>query len=856
MGEQFEEILEQLDVNIYMTDINTHRILFMNQKMKKEYGVENPEGQLCWQVLQEGAKGVCKVCKIPELMRLGKENQVICWRENNSKVKRTFENFDSLVRWGGRLVHMQQSYDITNILQLSESASKDSLCGVWNREKGKSMLAECAENLEEGHSWLVALLDVDNLKTVNDTYGHQEGDFLLQRLCQVIQGQLQKTDFMFRLSGDEFVVVMKDVPEKEGVKRFRAWRELVEQEGARTQRPYQISYSFGVCLIREKGAGNINDYLALADEEMYGAKLRRRKTAQVGHGADAPRLNSYAGAGNVVRIDYPSDLLYDALIQSTDDYVYFCNMKTGVFRYSPAQVAEFELPGQVVENPLPYWEKMVHPEDWERFYRSNMEIGENQRDAHFVEFRARKRTGEYVWLRCRGRLIRDIYGEPSLFAGIMSPMGRHNKIDPLTQLLNQNEFYAEIQQGIDEDGVEQIGVMILDIDNFRLFNELHDRESGDELFRTIANLTQDSLPGNGLLFRLEGDRLGAVFGHVSKKELAEFYRGLQKRLEIVTRGRKQKLPVTVSAGSALYPEDGVSAEELFRCADYAVQHAKQAGKNQLAFFDNEIAKGKIRSLELSRKLREAISRGYEGFYLNFQPQVDTKNETIIGVEALMRWKAPDGQAVSPVEFIPVMEESGMIREATAWMLETALKEGNAWRKLKPDFSVSVNISAPQLMDKNFLHELASALSRSGFPSKNLIVELTESCAVQNLDIFQERFEELRKRGIRVAMDDFGTGYSSLGMLKNAPVDLVKIDREFVKNILVSSFDATFISFVVAICHNVGITVCLEGVETADEYEFLKPMQLDCIQGYYFGRPAPAAEITRLLCAEQASSAGC
>ena len=235
MGEQFEEILEQLDVNIYMTDINTHRILFMNQKMKKEYGVENPEGQLCWQVLQEGAKGVCKVCKIPELMRLGKENQVICWRENNSKVKRTFENFDSLVRWGGRLVHMQQSYDITNILQLSESASKDSLCGVWNREKGKSMLAECAENLEEGHSWLVALLDVDNLKTVNDTYGHQEGDFLLQRLCQVIQGQLQKTDFMFRLSGDEFVVVMKDVPEKEGVKRFRAWRELVEQEGARTQ---------------------------------------------------------------------------------------------------------------------------------------------------------------------------------------------------------------------------------------------------------------------------------------------------------------------------------------------------------------------------------------------------------------------------------------------------------------------------------------------------------------------------------------------------------------------------------------------------------------------------------------------
>ena len=792
---------------------------------------------------------VCEVCKIPELVRLGKENQAIRWREDSAKVNRTFENFDSLVRWGNKLVHMQQSYDITNILRLSESVSRDSLCGVWNREKGKSMLDECVENLEEGHSYLIALLDIDGLKTINEIYGHQEGDFLLRTVCEVIQAQLQTPDFIFRLSGDEFVVVLKDVTEKEGIRRLRAWRELVEQEGVKAKRDYEISYSFGVCLVREKGTGVISDYLALVDEKMYEEKLRRRKTAQLGEETGTFYLKNDSAMGKNVQMDYPSELLYEALIQSTDDYIYFCNMKTGVFHYSPAQVKEFDLPGQIIKNPLPYWEKMVHPEDWARFYKSNMEIGENKRDSHSVEFRAKKRSGEYVWLRCRGRLIRDSYGEPSLFAGIMTPMGRHNKIDPLTQLLNHSEFYAKIQNENEEEGTEQMGVMVLDVDDFRLFNELYDRESGDEVIQRIANLIQAILPDNGSLFRLDSDRLGVVFEHISRKEIQVFYRGIQKRLGIIAQGRKQKIPITISAGAILYPEDGVPREALVRYVDYAVQHAKACGKNQLVFFNGEILEGKTRALELSRTLREAISRGYEGFYLNFQPQVNAESKTIIGVEALMRWKDSNGQIVSPGEFIPVMEENGMIREVSLWMMERALRTGNEWIKLKPDFSLSINISAPQLMDKNFLPALTGALRKSGFPSGNLVVELTESCAVQNIDIFKERFEELRAMGIRVAMDDFGTGYSSLGMLKNAPVDLVKIDRQFVKNILVSSFDATFISFVVAICHDVGIRVCLEGVETEEEYNFLKPLQLDCIQGYYFGRPVEPEEITRRIRAE-------
>lgn len=175
-------------------------------------------------------------------------------------------------------------------------------------------------------------------------------------------------------------------------------------------------------------------------------------------------------------MEYPSEYLYEALVQSTDDYVYICNMKTGIFQYTPAQVKAFDLPGEVVSSPLIYWKNIVHPDDWDRFYKSNMEIGENKRDAHYVEFRAKQRNGEYVWLRCRGHLIRDEYGNPALFGGIMHRMGGQNKIDPLTQLFNYHVFTRRISQGIENTEMERMAVVILDIDNFRQFNEMYGRK--------------------------------------------------------------------------------------------------------------------------------------------------------------------------------------------------------------------------------------------------------------------------------------------------------------------------------------------------------------------------------------------
>lgn len=541
-------------------------------------------------------------------------------------------------------------------------------------------------------------------------------------------------------------------------------------------------------------------------------------------------------------VTYSSELLYHALVRSTDDFIYVCDMKTGVFHYSPQQVAEFELPGEIVENPLPFWKELIHPDDWERFKKVNMELGKCEKDSHLIEFRARNRRGEYIWLRCRGQLMRDPEGAPALFAGIMTPLGRQNKVDPLTQLLNRSQFVNDLNRMMKEDMVEQMAVMVLDVDSFRRINEVFDRKFGDQMLKDLGRIILGILPGNAALYRMEKDKMGVILENGSAEECMELYRAIQKTLKNLREWRQNKVTVGISGGCAMYPADGVTVDELCRYADYALQYAKSHGKNRLEIFSKQILEGKKRSLSLLYSLQKAVIQDYEGFSLYYQPQVDARTCRITGVEALLRWKDETGHPVSPAEFIPVMEENGMIIPVEMWVMRTALEAGRLWVKEDPLFTVSVNVSALQILEEDFTAVLKQTVEEKEFPYQNLIIELTESCMAKNLCMFEERFEELRALGIRVAMDDFGTGYSSLELLKTAPVDIVKIDRGFVRNILNSTFDAAFISFVVAICHDAGIKVCLEGVETAVEYEFLKERDLDSFQGYCFGRPVPENEI--------------
>ena len=544
--------------------------------------------------------------------------------------------------------------------------------------------------------------------------------------------------------------------------------------------------------------------------------------------------------------DYNSTLLYDALIRGTDEYIYICNMKTGVFRYSPSQVELFDLPGEIVENPLIYWKKIVHPEDWNRFYKSNTEIGKNQMDYHTVEFRAKNRSGEYIWLRCRGQLMRDEFGEPSIFAGIMTQLGKQNKIDSLTQLLNYHEFMSVFEDKISNPMIEKLCIVLLDIDDFKNVNEMYDRDFGDNIIKTLAQSIQSILPDNAELYKLDGDEMGILVDNVEENEILTLYNQIQNMIIHLQLWRKYGLNITISAGCVIYPKHGDTVKELYKCASYSLQYAKEHGKNRLVFFSQEILKNKMYSLEMMRDLKASINDDFRGFSLRFQPQVDTESHKIIGVEVLLRWTNDKCKAISPLEFIPILEENDMINIVGAWVLRMALRTFRKWIDYYPFFKVSVNVSAVQILEDTFIEDIVKIIDDENFPYQNLVLELTESHTVQNMSILQFKFKALQDLGIYIAMDDFGTGYSSLEVLKFSPIDIVKIDRVFVKDILKSKFDATFIHFIVAICHDVGIKVCLEGVETQEEYDLVKQIKPDYIQGYLFGKPQTATEIFDLL----------
>lgn len=839
MQDKMKKILDGLETNIYMTDAVTHKIIFMNERMKRDYNIQSPEGKFCWEVLQEGQDGICEFCKVKELIEEKKGR--IRWEEKNSKLGRVFDNYDSLFEIDNQLIHMQQSFDITEYLKLSEQKEKDELCQVWNRTKGKGMLEERLKHMaDSGHSYLLILLDTDNLKGINENYGYEEGDFLLQRTAQVVKESLQDQDFIFRLSGDEFIVVLQDIKVAEGTKKILEWRKILEEEEKELRKPYGMSFCYGINYVTVSNTLQVNDLIAQADEKMYSEKLRKRKNYAV------KRNPFHADLHEVREMEYPSKFLYEALVNSTDDFIYFCDMKTGLFRYSPAQVEMFDLPGEIVEDALSYWKKIVHPEDWERFYKSNMEIGENKADYHSIEFRARKRSGEYTWIRCKGQLIRDEYGIPSFFAGIMKLLGQQNKVDPLTQLLNHVEFMKAVEKNIKDEIVEKMAVILLDIDNFHQINELYNRSLGDEVLKILSQAIQSILPDNATLYRIEKDCMGIILENGDTMQVEALYRLIQKHIMRLRKWQQKKLTIEVSSGCSMYPKDGRTAEGLYRCAAFTLQEAKKQGKNQLLFFSDDIMESKSRFIRLVRQLREDMSRDYRGFYLDYQPQVNTKTKKIVGVEALMRWRNMQGRLVSPGEFIPIMEENAMIYSAGLWMVRKALKDCKEWLEIQPKFTISVNISALQLLEDSFLEDFYRVIKEEKFPSENLVIELTESYAVKNMNIFWEKFSQLRERGIRIAVDDFGTGYSSLEVLKNAPIDIVKIDRAFVKDILKSRFDATFISFVVAICHEANIAVYQEGVETEEEYNFLYDMKLDCIQGYYFGKPMSKQNIIKKL----------
>ena len=536
--------------------------------------------------------------------------------------------------------------------------------------------------------------------------------------------------------------------------------------------------------------------------------------------------------------------LFDVLKTVTDSYMFIVDLKTSTALVTPNFVADFDIPGEVINNISEYWFPLIHKEEQPEYIINFENIMINHDPPEFVaENRIRTRKGNFIWVRTRARLGYDNNGQAIIFVGVMTKMAAQNDADEITGLLNKYQFEQEVKNALmnyRENHIEG-AIFLFGLDNFKIINEAHNRAVGDMILKHVADTVSVLLPYSLKLFKLDGDTFAVVLPGASEEDIESLFTNIQKALTYPKIINGRSFFFTISSGTVFYPQSGRDYLVLHKHAEAAMDLAKRDGKNRNVIFTKEQYNRWVRSLYIREYLRKSVENGCADFELYFQPQVCAHNRLLLGAEALLRWRNPRGKMVAPQEFVPILEETKLILPLGRWILEESLKVAKKWRKIISNFKMSVNLSYEQLKDLNFRDFVVDSLKRHGLPPSTLILELTESKIVTDWTFVNQQFDDFRRQGIKIAIDDFGTGNSSLSSMKYMSCDFVKIDRAFVENVLNSEFDYKLIKYTIMLCHSIGMKVCLEGVENFTEYELLKNQcNVDVIQGYLFGRPEPAS----------------
>ncbi|UZE84395.1 putative bifunctional diguanylate cyclase/phosphodiesterase [Pseudomonas viciae] len=425
--------------------------------------------------------------------------------------------------------------------------------------------------------------------------------------------------------------------------------------------------------------------------------------------------------------------------------------------------------------------------------------------------------------------------------------------DGLTSLPNRSLFSKMLAQSIREASRydRQLAVLFLDLDRFKQINDTLGHDAGDQLLQAVALRLRACLRASDTVARLGGDEFVILLPELSEDSYVAVT--AQKVLSTIARPfnlHGQEFRVTASVGISVFPRDGLDEQTLKKNADSAMYQAKQQGKNNFQFYSEKLNADSLERLTLELSLRHALER--EEFQLHYQAKRDVRSGQITGMEALLRWEHPDLGVVAPMQFIPVAEETGLIVSIGKWVLKTACRQNVTWQQQGlPHLGMAVNLTARQFADENLLTDLAAILAETGMDAGLLELEIAESLLMQDAKRALKVLIGLKDLKVRIAIDDFGIGYSSLSALKQFPLDVIKIDRSFIRDICDVSEDKALTEAIIAMGRTLSLTVVAQGVETKEQADFLRDNACDEFQGFYFNRPVPADQFKALLQAQTA-----
>ena len=529
------------------------------------------------------------------------------------------------------------------------------------------------------------------------------------------------------------------------------------------------------------------------------------------------------------------DRLFEAFsIVAEGTYVYICDMRYDVSRWSTSAVIAFGLPSEYMYAAGEIWEEKIHPDDRETYHKGIEEIFSGTSSGHDMQYRAKNIEGNYDVCTCRGTVLLDDNDNPNYFVGVIRNHGIQSHVDTLTGLRNQYGMMEDLQYNISNQ-TEMLFTMV-GISHFSEYNEVYGYHFGNKILQNFARYIYDFVGNTGSVYRLDGTKFAIISKSGSAEIVKRNYEKVRNHFRKGFKVEDKDIILDLNAGFLFINNFSIDYQTVYSCANFAYSESKQRKQGDMVFFANDLTDDNRFRLEKFHAIRGSIMQNFEGFYLVYQPVVDSNTEKLIGAEALLRWKNDKYGLVPPDEFIPLLEKDPLFPELGEWILKRALRDAKEIIKKYSDFVINVNLSYTQLEKTDFVEMVIRSIEEFDFPANHLCLEITERCRLLDLELLKNVVVNLRGHGVQIALDDFGTGFSSVGIVKNLPFDTIKIDRSFVMRIEEDDKEKELIEHFVNLAATFGARVCVEGIETEGMKRILKNYPVKSFQGYYYAKP--------------------
>ena len=545
-----------------------------------------------------------------------------------------------------------------------------------------------------------------------------------------------------------------------------------------------------------------------------------------------------------------AEILFQIITECMDDYLYIFDLQNNSFEISQSAVERFNMSKNVLTDAANEVMKVVYEEDREMLTKHLADICEGREKVHNLHYRWLDKEGMPVWINCRGIVINDQQGKAEYLIGCLNETGNKRRADNVTGLLGGPEFLDYLRA--QKDPITKGFFMHVGIDDFGVINGSQGADYGNYILKSVADCMKECLSDKQRIYHLVADQYVIVdLEHSSKDYAAELKKKIDDRLYkfIVSENYEAVFSISVGVVDAVTFCEGY--EECRKKFAFVLKKAKKMGKNGFYIFDDNDYESFLRTGKIVAALRNSVVNGFNGFEVYYQPIVDCSSERVIGAEALMRFSMmseEDTEVISPIEFIPLLEETGLIIPAGRSILDEAAKTCCEMQQYIPDFKININVSYVQIMHGNVERDILDVIKKYVLKPDSICIEMTESGFMDMTPAFCKFRKALDENHISFVIDDFGTGYSNFHCIRDMNPSYVKMDRDFTAKAMNDARDYELYKNIIPMVHSINVRICAEGIEKKEWSLKMKEMQVDYLQGYYYGRPCEKEQfIQRYKC---------